>query len=133
MGTFDDPALRQDYEPRVDLCGWRGRLRRAVQGSRRPVPRAAYDFDANMVELLNVASAVAAVRAVGVELFKPGRLGTRLRNNSGGGIPILYARGGYRKGNDQTHRIDDEVRFRPLTFLAASKPLAPPCGEIRLD
>lgn len=104
-----------------------------MQGSGRAVTWAADNFDTNVVCLLDVMRAFSAVRPVGIGLFKRGDLGTRLRNNGCSGVPVLYARRRYRERDEQSHRIDDRVAFPPLTFLAASNPLLPPCGEARFD
>jgi hypothetical protein len=49
LGTLDDPAFWQDYEPCLSLCSRRTRLLWFVQGSSRAVPWGPYDFDANVV------------------------------------------------------------------------------------
>lgn len=63
--------------------------------------------------------ALTAVRTIGVELFKSGSFGTCLGNHSGGGIAVLHAHGGYSKGDDQTHRIDDEVSLSTFHLLGS--------------
>jgi hypothetical protein len=40
-----------------------------------------------------------------------------LRNDGGCRISILYARGGRRQGNNQAHRIDDEVALSTFDLL----------------
>jgi hypothetical protein len=99
MCSLDDPALRQSHEPRVDFFGRPNCLRSVVQGFRRAVSWMPYDFDTNMVQLLDVASTLSSVRAVGVKPFESRRFGTRLRDNCSGSISILHARGSHFKGN----------------------------------
>lgn len=114
---LNDPALWQGNEPSADFCSWDRSLGCDVQGSRRAVPGTPYDFGTDMVPLLDFASTRSSVRTVGVKLLEPRRLGTRLRDNCGSGISILHAPGGHCKGNDQTHRIDDQVALSSLDLL----------------
>jgi hypothetical protein len=115
---FDNPAPWQGDKSSGDFCNRHSLLRGLVQDSRRAVSRAPYDFNTDMVPLLDVASTRPAVRTVGVKLFESRRLGTRLRDNRGGGIPVLHACGSHCHCNDQAHRIDHEITLSPFDLFA---------------
>ena len=86
------------------------------------------DFDANMVGLLDVTSTFPAIRTIGVELFKPRALGTRLRNHGCGCVTVLHTRRSYCDCDEQAHRINDEITFSSLDLLACIESAFPALG-----
>ena len=122
MRTFHNPALGQYYEPWIRvLCLGAGQFG-VVQRADRTIARVPHDFDTNMVLLLDVAGAFAAVRSIGVELLKSRRLGACLGDDRSSGIVVLHTRSGHGKHNDQAHRVDDEIAFATLDLLACIEP-----------
>jgi hypothetical protein len=119
MSTFDDPAFWLNQKGHATSAARHGHLFRIAQGSRCTVLRMPYDFDADVMSLLDVASALTAIGTVGVKLFKPWRLRACLGYHSGGSVSILHARGGNGKSDDQAHRIDDEVALSTFDLLGS--------------
>ena len=93
-----------------------------MQCADRTIARVPHDFDTNMVLLLDVASAPAAVRTIGVELLKSRHFGTCLGDNRISGITVLHTRRSDDKRNDQAHRVDNEIAFATLDLLACIEP-----------
>lgn len=129
--TLDGPAFWQDHESGINLFSGCGRLGTVVQASRPTIPWAPYDFNANVVQLLDAPSAFVAARAIGVELFKAEHFRNTLMQQqqmatSRSCTLAAVTVSAMTKPIVSTTRL----RFRPLTFFAASKPLTPPCGEI---
>lgn len=75
------------------------------------------DFNTNMARLLDRMTTLPAVRAIGLELFKPRALGARLRDHGYDSVPVLHTPGGYRDRDEQSHRIDDEIALSPFDLF----------------